>query len=380
MQLLPHKVGPVTLMRRLGTDGITESFLGILDEPAGKTVLVRRLIPGILKHPGRVADLDARLGDLLGIRHPSLVPVLREVSAGGERLVLEDWTDALSLERIIQWCVKHKQSVPHNVFLNLAAQICNGLEALHSRPGPSSGTEAVLHLALHPGSVWVGHDGKVLVGSFGLFRSPVMNFKKDSGSGSMRLEYMAPEQTHLDQKLGPPTDVFALGALLYEILKGKPMFRAESNLQTIHRIRRAEVTTHLLEVREAFPGLDRVLYRALSLNPRHRYQRAFVLREDLRGLMAGFSFSTIAEDTRAFLAPIFMRTRGSDEPTSDTPIGIRTSEPALGRECTPLPQTDTGVLLLAGMGSGPSFGPAGTGPTLRPGTPLDAPARAAFPT
>ena len=40
-------------------------------------------------------------------------------------------------------------------------------------------------------------------------------------------------------------------------------------------------------------ALDKVLFRALSLNPRHRYQRAFVLREDLRGLMAGFSFADI---------------------------------------------------------------------------------------
>jgi hypothetical protein len=47
-----------------------------------------------------------------------------------------------------------------------------------------------------------------------------------------------------------------------------------------------------------------VLYRALSLNPRHRYQRAFVLREDLRGLMAGYSFSTIVDDTRHFIGQI----------------------------------------------------------------------------
>jgi hypothetical protein len=65
------------------------------------------------------------------------------------------------------------------------------------------------------------------------------------------------------------------------------------------------VTTQLLEVKEVLPGLDKVLYRALSLNPRHRYQRAFVLREDLRGLMAGFSFANIDQDTQDFLKPLF---------------------------------------------------------------------------
>ncbi len=365
MQLLPHKVGPVTLMRRMGTDGNTESFVGILDDPAGKTVVARRIEPDALRDASRVAALEARLGDLVGIRHAALIPVLREISADGERLVIEDWTEGLTLERIIKWCASKKINVPHNVFLNLATQICNGLEALHARPGPSSGAEAVLHLALHPGSVRVGIEGRVQLGGYGLFRSPVANAQSEFGKGSLKLEYMAPEQTHPDQALGPPADLFALGALLYEMLMGKPMFRAESNLQTIQRVRRAEVTTQLLEVREVFPGLDRVLYRALNLNPRHRYQRAFVLREDLRALMAGFSFATIVEDTRSFLSPIFQRTQAGDDPTSETPIGFTGADAALMREKTLPPQNDTGILLRGGL-------LGGSGDFRPPTSPLDA--------
>ena len=49
-------------------------------------------------------------------------------------------------------------------------------------------------------------------------------------------------------------------------------------------------------MKHCLPGLDKILYRALSLNPRHRYQRAFVLREDLRGLMVGYQFGDIERD------------------------------------------------------------------------------------
>ena len=98
------------------------------------------------------------------------------------------------------------------------------------------------------------------------------------------------------------------GVVLYELLLLKPMFDAEEHLRRRSiRFGVPRSPPQLLEVKETLPGLDQgAVPRALSLNPRHRYQRAFVLREDLRGLMAGFSFADIDEVSRAFIGPIFV--------------------------------------------------------------------------
>ena len=66
------------------------------------------------------------------------------------------------------------------------------------------------------------------------------------------------------------------------------------------------------------PGFDKILYRALSLNPSHRYQRAFVMREDIRALMSGYSFSFIEQDTMAYLEPLFRSSPGP-QPISIAP-------------------------------------------------------------
>lgn len=302
--LLPKKVGSFTLMRKLDADGLSESFVAILDDPAGKQVVARRILPVVARDTGRIAHLRARVGDLRAARHASLVPVVDLVEGDGDLYVLEDWSDGIELSAVIHHCITNRTTVPHNVYLNLATQVCNALEALHGRPGTESGSENVLHLAMAPAAMWVAADGRVTVGRYGLARSPTAIATAATGALPAGVEYLAPEQTHQDQKLTPASDIFSLGAILYELLTLKPMFRADSSLQTIHRVRRAEVTTQLLEVKEIMPGLDKVLFRALSLNPRHRYQRAFVLREDLRGLMAGYSFNEIDTVTRAFLAPI----------------------------------------------------------------------------
>lgn len=369
MMLLPKKVGPFTLMRKLGTDGVTESYVGILDEPAGKQVVVRKLLPWVLKDPPRLAEVEARIQDLQAVRHPVLVPVLEYVTVDDEaegpgRYIVEEWVEAVDLEQVVTWCRDTDQALPANVYLHLATQICNGLEALHSRPSAATGAENVLHTALRPRTLFVTADARVLVGDFGLIRSPTtIPASALSMPLANRMEYLSPEQTHPDQKLGPPSDIFALGAVLYELLTLEPMFKADSNLQTIHRVRRAEVTTQLLEVKELLPGLDKVLYRALSLNPRHRYQRAFVLREDLRGLMAGFSFANIAEQTRDFLRPLFQS------------LGQRTDEVMPGLVGSDPTGENTGQLLNAlgtdptGENTGQLLGALGADPITQPDLP-----------
>ena len=305
MLLLPKKVGSYTLQRKLGTGGVAESYVGTSEAAPGRPVVIRRILPYVLRDAARASAIDGRVKDLLGVRHPFLVHVVESFGEGEEQYLVEEYVDGVSLDKVLAWCRQSGRTIPHNVFLNIATQVCNGLEALHGRAGKGSNSEHVLHLALKPGAIFVTRDGKVMVGGYGLTRSPTsLPHGGVSGPVPSRMEYLSPEQTHPDQKLAPASDIFALGAVLYELLTIESLFRADSNLQTIHRVRRAEVTTQLLRVKELLPGLDKVLYRALSLNPRHRYQRAFVLREDLRGLMAGYSFATIAEDTRTFLQPL----------------------------------------------------------------------------
>ncbi|MEZ4319007.1 MAG: protein kinase [Myxococcota bacterium] len=299
-------------MRALGNDGATETFTGILDQPAGKQVIVRKVLPGLARDPAQLATLRSRVGDLKPIRHAQLLSLLDAFEEDGSLYLVQEWVDGVSLAEVVRACNESGEGMPLNVFLNLAVQICNGLEALHSQPGIQSGARHVLHLSVRPESILLTRDGDVLLGDYGLVRSPA----QAAHSGGIRLKtaYLSPEQTHQDQKLTPASDLFSLGAVLYELLTFQPMFRDSTPLKTLARVRRAEVTTQLLEVKEIFPGLDRVLYRALSLNQRHRYQRAFVLREDLRGLMAGFSFSNIQGEARAFLEPLFQgRTRAIDE-------------------------------------------------------------------
>ncbi|MBL8614205.1 MAG: protein kinase [Deltaproteobacteria bacterium] len=305
MLLLPRTVGPFTLLRRLGASGVAESYLGRLDQRGEEQVVVRRVLPVVLREAGRLEATEARVRDLCGVRHPFLAQVHEWVSDGTERFIVESHVEGVDLERVLRWSQGSGRGLPPNVFLNLATLICNALEAMHGRPAAASGQHHVLHLALCPAAVVITREGKVVLGNYGLVRSPSTLPYGGAAAGGLRLEYLSPEQTVPEEELTPASDIFALGALLYEMATGEALFRGASSLQTIHNIRRAEVGDKLEQLRQTLPGLDKVLARALARNPRYRYHRAFVLREDLRGLMAGYSFNTIADDTRRFVGPMF---------------------------------------------------------------------------
>jgi hypothetical protein len=299
--LLPKKVGPLTLMRKLGSDGATEAFAGILDEPAGQPVVAYRLPPSATDDAARFASVQSRVHDLTAVRHPLLLPIAQILQEEGQTFVIEEQADSVDLATVLAWCRREGRTLPPNLFLHLATQVCNALEALHGRPGKSTGAESVLHLALRPAAVRVTPDGRALLGGYDL-GVPIAASEERALD---RIAALAPEQTQAEPDLTPAADIFSLGSLLYEMLTLEPLFRGDSGLQTLHAVRKAEVSSALQRVKRAMPGLDKVLYRALSLNPRHRYQRAFVLREDVRGLMAGYSFTRIHDDLVAFLEPVF---------------------------------------------------------------------------
>lgn len=348
MALLPQKVGRLTLVRALENDGVTQSHVGILDDAAGSQVIVRKVLPSLARDPEVRGEIEARIADLVPIRHPGLLPITHTFEQDEALFLAHEWPDAVSMTEVVAWCRDQQEPVPLNFFLHVAVQICNALEGLHGRTGAVTQAPSVLHLQVRPSSIWFTRDGEVLLGNYGLLPSPT--FATQTGGFRLKTAYLAPEQTHASarpgteddsdgggRRLSPASDLFSLGAVLYELLVHKPMFEASTPLRTIAKVRRAEVTTQLLEVKEVFPGVDRVLYRALALNPRHRYQRAFVFREDLRGLMAQFSFSNIQDDSRRFLAPLFRGDRRAvDEllpkrPSVPTPPPIDTEPTILGR-------------------------------------------------
>jgi serine/threonine-protein kinase len=150
--------------------------------------------------------------------------------------------------------------------------------------------QGVVHRDLTPANVLLTSDGIAKITDFGLA-------KLLDGTGELRTQtgdllgtpsYMAPEQaSSRHAEIGPATDVYALGAILYELLTGRPPFKAELPLETLRQVLTDEPVAPT-RLRPKLPrDLETICLKCLQKEPRQRYSGALALAVDLRRYLDG---------------------------------------------------------------------------------------------
>jgi tRNA A-37 threonylcarbamoyl transferase component Bud32/sugar lactone lactonase YvrE len=171
--------------------------------------------------------------------------------------------------------------LPPKEAAHVVEQLARGIHYAHGK--------GIVHRDLKPGNVLLTEDGTPKVTDFGLAkRVEVGSGLTATGAILGTPSYMAPEQAGGQSKrIGPAADVYALGAILYECLTGRPPFRAATALDTILQV----VSEEPASVRQLQPGvmadLETICHRCLQKEPARRYASAEELAEDLRRFQAG---------------------------------------------------------------------------------------------
>ena len=149
--------------------------------------------------------------------------------------------------------------------------------------------QGIVHRDLKPGNILLTPEGVPKVADFGLAKLLTVESgltRTDSILGSP--SYMAPEQAEgKTREVGPAADLYALGAILYEMLTGRPPFRGATVLDTLQQVKTAEPVPPSRLV----PGLPRdvetIALKCLAKDPARRYESATALADDLRRFQAG---------------------------------------------------------------------------------------------
>jgi WD40 repeat protein/tRNA A-37 threonylcarbamoyl transferase component Bud32 len=147
--------------------------------------------------------------------------------------------------------------------------------------------KGVVHRDLKPANVLLAEDGTVKIGDFGLARQ-----LGDAGlTASWEVLgtpcYMAPEQAWGQHTVGPAVDVYALGAILYECLTGRPPFKAATPMETIHQVAHVDPVPARRLLPDLPADVDTICMRCLHKDPIRRYPTALALAEDLERFLAG---------------------------------------------------------------------------------------------
>lgn len=270
-----ERVGRYTLLEPLRTTRLFELRRASQDGPRGyqKLVALRRLVPAEAARPGADDTLAREARAAADWRHPSLLQV---IDFGVERTgyLVEELVQGQQLDQLLERCRSARRTIAVPVAVRIAAALAAGLRYLHRR------REVVTHRDVGPHHVSIARHGAVKLGGFTHARVGAVPIGELFEDRRPRMDIAPPERLAPELGVeGPPSDVYALGLLLDELLTLEPLF----GRPTPFEVRRAVLDgakSSAAERREGLPPrLVTLLDRSLALLPTERPAAAELERE-----------------------------------------------------------------------------------------------------
>jgi TolB-like protein/Tfp pilus assembly protein PilF len=297
--MIGHVLSHYRIVDRLGAGGMGEVYLAE-DTKLKRKVALKVLPPDVAAHAGRLERFQREAEAVAALSHPNIVTIYSVEEAEGIHFITMEHVLGEPLDRLIP---------PHGFepesFFEMALPLTDAVAAAHER--------GITHRDLKPANVMVGADGRVRILDFGLAKigvagssDPETPTLEQTQEGTIlgTLPYMSPEQAQglvVDHR----TDVFSLGAVLYEMLSGRRPFQGASSAALISSILRDEPAPI---GRTGVPAaLERVVMRCLAKKPEDRYSRLRDLHAEIRACHSEIASQTgrelLAASPRAAAGP-----------------------------------------------------------------------------
>lgn len=273
-----REFGDYDLIEQVGRGGMGVVYRA-RQRNLGREVAIKLLSAGQRASEELVDSLRREAQNAALLQHPNIV-VVHEMGEHCGRIFF-----AMQLVRgrsLSQW-LEADGPLPPRQAADLLRSVAEAVDYAH-RLG-------VLHLDLKPGNILIDEHGVPLVADFGLARrlEQALDLANDRISGTP--SYMAPEQAQvLGPALSPATDVWALGAVLYELLTGQPPFDAGDPSATVRLLLQGQVRKPSRH-RPVPPDLEAICLHCLTKDPAQRYISARELADDLGRYLDGRAVS-----------------------------------------------------------------------------------------
>ena len=273
------KLGPYEIIALVGAGGMGEVYRA-RDARLRRDVAVKVLPASFAQDAERLRRFEQEARAVGTLNHPNILGIYDVGSHDGSPYLVSELLEGKNLRQHMDG-----SALPQRKAVDYGMQIARGLAAAHEK--------GVVHRDLKPDNIFILNDGRIKILDFGLAKLVHENPLNESqtvdhpqsnnttpGQVVGTVGYMSPEQVR-GQTTDHRTDIFALGAILYEMLCGKRAFKRDSSVETMNAILKEE-PEELQEISPNLsPGLDRVVRHCLEKNPLQRFQSAGDIAFDL---------------------------------------------------------------------------------------------------
>ncbi len=293
------KLGPYEILSPLGAGGMGEVYRA-KDTRLGRDVALKILPESFAREPDRLRRFEQEARAVAALNHPNILAVFDIGQYDGSPFLVSELLEGESLRAVLD-----NGALPQRKTIEYGVQIAHGLAAAHEK--------GIVHRDLKPENIFITKDGRIKILDFGLAKlAQKLGAELDevtltsahfasshtaAGVVMGTASYMAPEQVR-GEAADPRTDIFAFGAVLYEMLYGVRAFRRNTAAETMTAVLKDDPQELSSSARQVSPTLERIVRRCLEKSPDQRFQSA----RDLSFALSAFSGSETSSAARTATA------------------------------------------------------------------------------
>lgn len=264
------KLGPYEIVAPLGAGGMGEVYRA-RDARLGRDVAIKVLPSEFSADADRLRRFEQETRSVAALNHPNILAIYDVGQHNGGPFLVSELLEGESMRAVLD-----RGGLTPRKAIDAGVQIAQGLAAAHEK--------GIIHRDLKPENLFLTKEGRVKVLDFGLAKlaqkamtSAELDVTTLAGSQTAvgmvigTASYMAPEQVR-GEAVDPRTDIFAFGAVLFEMLSGHRVFRHETTAETMTAVLKDDPPELTDKQRPISPALDRIVRRCLEKNPEQRFQ------------------------------------------------------------------------------------------------------------
>jgi beta-lactam-binding protein with PASTA domain/tRNA A-37 threonylcarbamoyl transferase component Bud32 len=294
---------------RIGAGGMAEVYRGF-DQVLNRTVAIKVLLPQMARDTSFVERFRREAQAAARLNQPNIVGVYDTGADDGTQYIVMEFIEGRTLA---EFMATGRRPTPSQA-AEIAQKIAAAIAAAHA--------QGVIHRDIKPGNVMITRDGVIKVMDFGIARVLGPETAPQTSAVLGTASYLSPEQAQ-GGPVDARTDIYSLGAVLYELLTARPPFTGDSPVAVAYKqVNEAPAVPSSLNP-DVPARLDAVVMKALSKNPSNRYQTAEEFSADLARVIAGQE----VEATPLMPAAIGDATQVISRPSAHTAVLPPTEEP-----------------------------------------------------
>jgi serine/threonine-protein kinase len=287
-------IGRYRLIGRIGEGGMAEVYRAMMTGPEGfeRELVLKRILPR-LSDSGDFKTMFVREAKICAqMTHPNVIQIYEFGQADGGYFIAMESVQGVTLRELLTTLRKGERAIPHMVGADLARQICVGLDYAHTLRGPDGEPLEIVHQDISPTNIMISFTGTVKILDFGIARAA--EFAEEEAKKGLikgKVSYLSPEQIYV-RPFDARADVFALGVVFHEMLTGRRLFQSKNDITKMRELLAAPILPPSAIDAMIPRELDRIVMKALAIDPKDRYQSAGDMAADLERILIAARYTS----------------------------------------------------------------------------------------